>query len=72
MKNVALIFLIISGIASALPTIYYMPAKENGACTVQTLVYYSIAPDTFTNRPELKRIKLATEPGICKEYVIYD
>ncbi len=57
----------IAGVAAALPTYYYMPAYEGGACTVRTMLYRSVVADTTMPG---KRVQLAKEPGVCKTYVI--
>lgn len=52
-----------AAIAAALPTYYYMPAYEGGACTVRTIIYKSVVANTTLPG---KKVLLAKEPGVCK------
>lgn len=57
----------VASVAAALPSYYYMPAYEGGACTVRTMLYRSVVADTTMPG---KKVQLAKEPGACQTYVI--
>lgn len=65
--RILLLIVVLAGIAAGLPTYYYMPAYEGGACTVRTIMYRSMVADTMLPG---KRVMLAKEPGPCRMYVI--
>ncbi|NLR81419.1 hypothetical protein [Chitinophaga eiseniae] len=69
----ACVLLAITGLAAIAaaafrPVYFYKPAYEGGACTVKTVLYYSVVPDTGCLQGE--RVKLAKEEGECREYVV--
>lgn len=65
--QILLVMVGVAAIAAALPTYYYMPAYEGGACTVRTIMYKSVVTDTTLPG---KKVMLANAPGVCKIYVI--
>ncbi|WP_145673003.1 hypothetical protein [Chitinophaga polysaccharea] len=69
----ACVLLAITGLAAIAaaafrPVYFYKPAYEGGACTVATILYYSVVPDTGCLPGE--KVKLAKEPGECEDYII--
>jgi len=70
MKKLVLILVVLTAILAAIPSYYYISPKPGGQCTIKTILYFSVAPDTFVNRPDLQRIELSNTPGECQKWVV--